>query len=60
MKQSPADQCKCINHETFINKLKALSIFMTLIHFTTLFYAIIPQIHNVGKGTVRIVQMAKS
>ena len=26
LKQSPADQCKCIIHENFISKLKALSI----------------------------------
>ena len=26
LKESPADQCKCIVHENVINKLKALSI----------------------------------
>ena len=31
LKQSPENQCKCIIHENFINKLKALS---TLYHFS--------------------------
>ena len=56
LKQSLPDQCKSIIHENFINKLKALSI---LYDSNSFWDKIIPQIHNVGKGTVRIVQMEK-
>ena len=60
LKLPPEDQCKFIIPENFINKLKAMSI---LHDYSSIWDNVLcnstTQVHNVGKGTVRIVLMAK-